>query len=329
MRTNMKAALYTEILSQKTYLYWETTSFVSDFGLGKPLQRGGLYSTLTQNTVGLGSRGYSPPEQMIDVRDAQEQADIYSLGMVLYAMLTNSNPDPVFIAKVPKRYKYTIQRCKRDEPSDRFASIRELRTAFLQAIDDTSFTLSSPVEDRLTHIFSLDCTSELANEVVQLLYDNVDNRSLYQTYIPQMGRDYIEYFVSSSSSEDFKYLINQFDIHVSGRLNFKYCDEVASFYQWVCELSDDLDIYKLLLERLLIMGVMHNRWYVMEVFCNVLCQLTKHDPGKTMTAIEVIEKHPDDFKILHLNKFALLCNCSLPRLLRATIEATIAESGPQ
>lgn len=294
--------------------------FISDFGLGKPLERGELYSVLTQYTVGIGSQGYSPPEQLADVRNAYEQADIFALGMLLYTMLTSSMPYPLFdISRIPYRYQYIIQRCTRQTPDDRFSSVAELRVKFLSAIDRSSFQISSPDEELLANLFARPCTPELANDVLRIFYDNGDNRRLYKACFPDLPREYVLHFSQDGLLDDFRHILTQFDEYISGSLNFQYCDVVADFYQSIGEICNDIDVFKLLLERLLVMGVMHNRWHVMDVFCSILCKIAQGDSRKTMTAIEVIEKHPEDFRLVHMNKSQILSECSLPRVLRATI----------
>lgn len=314
-------------LKPENILFLGDQVLVSDFGLGKPLERGGLYSTITMRTEGMGSRGYSAPEQLVDVRDADERADIYSLGMVLYVMLVRRNPDPVAISEVPAPYNYIISKCKRSNPPERFSNVYELRDLFLQSIDESSFDLSNPLQDRLSDIFSRPCNDDYANEVLKILHQNVNDQALLMSTFPSMGRDYVEYYVNSGSNEDFKYLLQQFDEFVSTPLPFKYCDAVADFYESVLEFTDDIEVYAMILKRLLVIGVQHNRWHVMDVFCDVICKLTKNDRAETMTAKEIIEAHPSEFKLLYSNKSSAIENCSMPKILVATIRETLGNAG--
>jgi serine/threonine protein kinase len=61
---------------------------LSDFGLVKLLEGG---QTITQPGVGLGTPLYTAPEQMLG-EEVDHRADIYSLGMVLYEMVTGRLP---------------------------------------------------------------------------------------------------------------------------------------------------------------------------------------------------------------------------------------------
>ena len=219
-------------LKPENILLFGDDLLISDFGIGKPLERSGLYSTVTQFRVGIGSPGYVAPEQWADIRDANEQADIFSLGMILYTMVANSIPNPTHdITRIPRQYHYIIQRCARKTPDERFASVVELRQKFLSAIDRSSFRTASPDEERLAYLFSVACAPELANDVLRIFFDNGDKSSLYKSCFPQMTRDYIEHFSQTGWLDDFKHILLQFDEHVSGSLNFsilQHCGRLSN-----------------------------------------------------------------------------------------------------
>jgi eukaryotic-like serine/threonine-protein kinase len=61
-----------------------------DFGIATSLEENG--DTLTRDGTVLGTPCYIPPEQFDDARSVDRRADIYSLGVVLYEMLTGRTP---------------------------------------------------------------------------------------------------------------------------------------------------------------------------------------------------------------------------------------------
>ena len=68
------------------------TPKLSDLGVAK-LLRGGSEGTETMQGVLIGTPAYMAPEQIIDSSHIDARADIYSLGVALYEMLTGKRPN--------------------------------------------------------------------------------------------------------------------------------------------------------------------------------------------------------------------------------------------
>ncbi len=119
---------------------------LTDFGIAKQLDRD---TSLTMDGSALGSPDYLSPEQA-ECKPLDGRADIYSLGIVLFEMLTGVKPyaggsyietvmahitDP--IPDLPpelRRYQPLIDRMIAKRPNDRFASATEL-VAYLDSLD--------------------------------------------------------------------------------------------------------------------------------------------------------------------------------------------------
>ena len=118
---------------------------VVDFGIA----RAAGSDTLTHTGVVLGSTAYLSPEQA-GGQPVDERADVYSLGCVLYEMLTGhvpfsadtpiatmyrhvneDAPPPSTIAPVQPELEDVVLRCLEKEPKRRFASAAELEAALL------------------------------------------------------------------------------------------------------------------------------------------------------------------------------------------------------
>ncbi|MCB9686558.1 MAG: serine/threonine protein kinase [Alphaproteobacteria bacterium] len=66
---------------------------ITDFGLAKALSgEVGRFGGLTTVNTGLGTTGYAAPEQVRDATSVDSRADIYSLGCLLYELLTGIAP---------------------------------------------------------------------------------------------------------------------------------------------------------------------------------------------------------------------------------------------
>jgi Protein kinase domain len=120
---------------------------VLDFGLSKVEAPGELEATRSGQI--LGSPKYMSPEQMLSMRDVDGRADIWSIGVILYELLTgrppfvadttprlcalvlNAEPAPAssLRADLPPVLDRIIMRCLHKDRAQRFANVAELAAA--------------------------------------------------------------------------------------------------------------------------------------------------------------------------------------------------------
>ncbi|MDJ0705255.1 MAG: serine/threonine-protein kinase [Leptolyngbyaceae cyanobacterium MO_188.B28] len=137
---------------------------IIDFGIAKIRHLQAEYTNATE--VFLGTCHYSAPEQLEAIKELDERADIYSLGLILYEMLTGVDPfgldfkqTPVsgerwifaHAAKTPQTIRSqpgcekvspeleaVVLRCLQKSPKDRFSSVQELNQALQTAVSGLS-----------------------------------------------------------------------------------------------------------------------------------------------------------------------------------------------
>ncbi|MBW1971750.1 MAG: protein kinase, partial [Deltaproteobacteria bacterium] len=102
---------------------------ISDFGIAKSLITPGLTSTHLK----IGTPYYMSPEQAVESKSVDKRADIYSVGVILYEMLTGSIPIGRFKLptkvnpSLPSEIDKILEKCLAHEPDDRYDDIALLK----------------------------------------------------------------------------------------------------------------------------------------------------------------------------------------------------------
>jgi serine/threonine-protein kinase len=126
---------------------------VLDFGVSKIENvddgEAGSDSVITNVTDMLGSPGYMAPEQLLSAKDADARSDVYSLGVIMYKLITGQPPvvaksfhehvDKIvkgeiekpssIVASIPPGLEEVIMRCLEKKPQNRFQSVADLTRA--------------------------------------------------------------------------------------------------------------------------------------------------------------------------------------------------------
>ncbi len=96
------------------------TPRITDFGLAKRIEGD---SGLTHTGQILGTPSYMPPEQAAGESEVGKPADIYALGVLLYALLTGGPPSGAPTPTTPSSRSFTMTRFPRVRATPRSLSI--------------------------------------------------------------------------------------------------------------------------------------------------------------------------------------------------------------
>ncbi|MEQ8836718.1 MAG: serine/threonine-protein kinase, partial [Lacipirellulaceae bacterium] len=107
---------------------------VADFGIAKLIGEGELSTSYTATGTVVGTPYYMAPERHLASSAATRQSDIYSLGVLLYEMLTGQIPIGNFPPLeqshgIPKPLSDAVHRAVASNPAERFSTAAELDQA--------------------------------------------------------------------------------------------------------------------------------------------------------------------------------------------------------
>ncbi len=110
---------------------------LADFGLAKFLSTAPISTSFRTSTgPGPGTQWFTAPEQYRRFLDADERADIYSLGVLIWELYSAFTP-PLdrHDTGLSRRLQPMVLKATERNPADRFASVTELRAAFCDAVE--------------------------------------------------------------------------------------------------------------------------------------------------------------------------------------------------
>jgi tRNA A-37 threonylcarbamoyl transferase component Bud32 len=102
-----------------------------DFGISKLMDN----TRMTGASVVMGTPYYMSPEQLRNSHEVDQRADLYSVGVVLYEVLTGNMPTGVprpasqMLREIPPAMDEIVARCVDPDPAKRFQNATELRAA--------------------------------------------------------------------------------------------------------------------------------------------------------------------------------------------------------
>jgi serine/threonine protein kinase len=138
--------VHRDLKPENVWLAEDGTVKLMDFGIARAYS----HSAITKTGMTLGTAYYMAPEQQAAAQEVDWRADQYSLGVVLYEMLTGTVPmgaaTPLGKLRrdLPKRAAQAIMRAMAPQPKDRWASLDEFTHA-LHAMPSTAGKIAAAV----------------------------------------------------------------------------------------------------------------------------------------------------------------------------------------
>ncbi|QRF22554.1 protein kinase [Alicyclobacillus sp. TC] len=124
-------------LSYNNILIVNNEPKLADFGLGKDATQD--YSFKTQTEAGVGTQHFTDPRQLLNVKNASVQTDIYSLGMIIDFVMCGS------IVSHDHKYSGLVKRATHPDLEKRYRAVAELYDAF-QSIKNSNLVFDPVAE---------------------------------------------------------------------------------------------------------------------------------------------------------------------------------------
>lgn len=138
---------------------------VLDFGIAKmmrPDDKKSLQNSLTGANILMGTLPYMSPEQLKSPKDVDGRADIWSLGVVMYELVTGELPfqgrdlyevqqaiyhEACLMPEMPSALKSIIGRCLEKSPEDRYQSVVDLAVELRPVMQESLSPFGVPSRD--------------------------------------------------------------------------------------------------------------------------------------------------------------------------------------
>lgn len=264
---------------------------VTDFGLGRALDTDSTRHTITG--FGMGTLLYMAPEQMTDAKNADERSDIFSLGRILLEMFTGRLTNPITdTTGVDSAVGHVIEKCTRPDPARRYQSVGELKQAFLSVMGVTQ-TLSpyEEIKSLISQLFSTSTPdSDESSRLLDLLIQHRSDVDMVHEVVMALPTK-VAALLLELDRDNTRSLISTFVAHATSQSwGFSYTDDIGSQCKRLYHAMPDAEIRAELLHCVMDVGAGHNRWYVMQLFEELIQE--SHAPAEVLAITDMLSRIP-------------------------------------
>lgn len=246
---------------------------VSDFGLGKNAESLSYYTQSGEQ--GYGAPLYVSPEQKEDLNKASVQSDIYSIGKLMFFIMTGRDPMDNYSCLIST----IVYRCIEEQPDKRYPDLRSL-SAHLDNIERISADMSFPIETTTMNDYLLN-TKEFEWDTFHLLaVKGLHHSHPFHDYIkpivtflndkPSMVKHYCEFAARDLSRfiDTFIKALDEIDKILGWP--FSFMSDIGRFLSNIYRFTNDNHVKLSCLNRLWRLGFISDQWSVQDILLELL-----------------------------------------------------------
>ncbi|SEG13001.1 Serine/threonine protein kinase [Bryocella elongata] len=300
-----EGVIHRDLKPENVLLNSDTDIAVTDFGLGRILTSAS--TRLTNTGQGFGTLLYCAPEQLADAKRADARSDIYSLGRILYDLFYGIDLGPIDLDAVPYPIAAVIKKASHRDPANRYQTVSELLLDFSATMGLLLGDLEpDSIEDLLEKLKSpLEFSSNL-DKLAMALKKQADNGDVVHSALMTIP-DGVFSALEKSQPDLARHLVGTFFNYVTSQSwGFSYTDTIASVCGRLFYESGDPIVRARLTEAVLVVGVSHNRWAVMEKFGSMVHSIKSEEDAQQHWV--VLRHHLDELRAVsgYINRSRLI-----------------------
>lgn len=241
---------------------------ICDFGAGRFSMRDTTILTATRESIY--SAEYCAPEQRDEFRELDGRADIYSLGKIIYRILTGNHPLDYDLSDVPPNYSYIVSKACQRDPNDRYQDLSELINDLNLIPTLLGENHSKLIEDEIKRIESYGNYSKNSiGYLAMILSIIVDDDALDE--LPNLPDEILRSLLTNYSElfhETLKNFVDRtMDVYI---ITNEYVDKVSEFFIKISKSNASTDIKCLILETSAKLTEKTGQYSAVSAFTNIV-----------------------------------------------------------
>jgi len=279
LHSHERIIIHRDLKPQNILVFDDNLVKISDVGLARFVNRDTVSITYTGNSAG--TPFYISPEQIEDFKHVDIRTDIYSLGIILFEMFTDTQIMAGYDldSDIPRPFNSLIRKMIKHNKNNRYQTVEELLLDYKSRIKiyEEVSPYEHPEKDFENIINKAKDRGSLVTEDLnildKILRDNLDRSDFLAEHIQQIP-DFLLKQMEDEHSDFLKQIIRYFvdaiDKVMERPFPFGMMNPSTDFLTKLFKLTQNPAIKSMCLERIVFMACSMNQFYSMRKLTSLL-----------------------------------------------------------